>query len=83
MTQSKLVATTVGCPFGAFGPGAVEPLPLPVLMVGSLTGGSGGSITPSSARMGLGASAGGKSCFAIIATRLPGKTGDMYSGILS
>ncbi|KAG6387469.1 hypothetical protein SASPL_152659 [Salvia splendens] len=49
--------TSVGCPLGATGPDAVELLP--VLLVGTLIGGRGGSITLSSVRMGLGASAGG------------------------
>lgn len=76
MTLRMVPATSVGCPFGATGPGAVEPL----LFVGgglAVTGGRGGSITLSSVRMGFGASAGGKSCFDMIEIRLPGWTGDM------
>lgn len=55
MPLRMALPTSVGCPFGATGPGAVVPLPL----VGALTGGRGGSITLSSVRVGFGASAGG------------------------
>lgn len=80
MAQSMVLTASVGCPpFGGTGPGAVEPLP--ALVIGSLVGGRGGSTTLSAVSTGFGASAGGKSCFAMTAIRLPGITGDMYNGM--
>lgn len=76
MPLRMVLATSVACPFGGLGPATVEPLPV----VGSLTGGRGGSITPSSVRMGFGASAGGKLCSDMIEIRPPGGTVDMYIG---
>lgn len=57
MPLRMVFPTSVGCPLGGTGLDAVE-LP-PVLLVGALIGGRGGSITLSSVIMGLGASAGG------------------------
>lgn len=78
MPLRMVFATSVACPLGGLGPATVEPLPLSV--AGSLTGGRGGSITPSSVRIGFGASAGGKLCSDIIEIRPPGGTEDMYIG---
>lgn len=79
MPPSMALPTSVGCPFGATGPGAI--VPPPVVVVGALTGGRGGSITLSSERMGSGASAGGKLCGSMIERRPPVGTGSVYIGL--